>query len=342
METDDGLGLKHLDIVLHDCLKRMGWRLRAPARRRFAVDIAALCTSLRVAVMIDYAGKMPQLRDDLCVLLALLTKESGSIACLRVMSVDDIGYLIHKNNLNLYMDGTLNRTIPLKVVVLDDDSPRFALPAEEDGVLWHFAGFKTHFLSVLSHYGSKSSGQFATSDTGDVKAELPNAVHGASFCTSSQGSSFENVYQPLIEKRSQKPLLRSSCIDLGGFLNSCEVSLPTLNGWLLGYPVIYLFKKEGISKATCSLSVSSLHLYKLLAESELMTMPSTAEKSRKSKPEVQELTSFTVPSELSSRGVREQWAEAFLTYLKNKINYSQLWKSLELQLTVQICQSVAL
>lgn len=73
MKGEGASDLKNLDGgLLLDCLSRMRWRLKAPARHRLAIDIAALCMGLRVAVMVDYAWEVSQLQDQLCKLLDLL------------------------------------------------------------------------------------------------------------------------------------------------------------------------------------------------------------------------------------------------------------------------------
>lgn len=340
-EVDDGSSLKHLGILMHDSLKHMGWRLRSHARLRIAIDIAALCTALRVVVMVDYAGKVPRLPDQLSILLNHLSKEFRSVTSLRVMSMDDTAYLIHHNNLILYMNETLNRVIPLKFVVLDAHAARFASPAEEEGALRHFTCFKSHFLSVFSKDASTPMECCMHGEADVVKDRLLNAVHDACFATGHHRTSSGSLCQASQEMGFEKAPLKIWLIELGSFLNVCEVALPTLNGWLLGYPAIYLVQKESICRAVRVLSFSSLHLYQLMIQSEVLTFSATQAGS-KVKPAMHELTSFTVPNELSLQGTREEWVEIFMTMMRSKMKDSKLWKHLELQLTLQICQSVAL
>lgn len=263
--------------------------------------------------------------------------------------MDDIVYLIHPKNLSTYMDETLDGTVKLKFVVLDDTVARFALPTEEQDALKHFSYFKECFLSVVSR-GVQTPKDFFSSDEHRPQAGLSNIVpcEGVPFeniCQASHGSKgllSENDGQASQGKNSRDSSSSIGLIDLGGFLTQCEAALPTLNGWLLGYPVIYLFKKENISEAVRSLSVSSLHRYELLIQSELLTFLTPQGQHQKVGPTMHELTSFTLPSELSSRGVDEEWISSFLSSMQNKAKDSQLWKSLELRVTLQICQSVVL
>eukprot|EP00249_Psilotum_nudum_P015421 c25318_g1_i3 orf=40-252(+) len=65
--------LEHMVTLLHDSLHRLNWRLKRSSRDRLALDIAALCMGLRPVVMVDYGGKMPQLQEKLCAVLAFLS-----------------------------------------------------------------------------------------------------------------------------------------------------------------------------------------------------------------------------------------------------------------------------
>ncbi|KAB1213294.1 hypothetical protein CJ030_MR5G003636 [Morella rubra] len=60
--------------VLDSSLSLIKWRLKSPSKRRLEIDILALCTGMRAAVMIDYGGRMPELQERLCALVKLIQK----------------------------------------------------------------------------------------------------------------------------------------------------------------------------------------------------------------------------------------------------------------------------
>ncbi|KAI5062095.1 hypothetical protein GOP47_0022634 [Adiantum capillus-veneris] len=163
----------------------------------------------------------------------------------KVMCLDDVVYLIDVENLTALMNGSLNRSVQLEFIVLDDTIARFALSSEKDEALNEFASFTTCFLSKVSN--------------------------GAS------------IY----------------------YLSElwCEAALPTLNGWILGYPVIYYFKKENVSKAVRTLSVSALLQFKILIQSSVAFQTSEVQ-GQKGIFAMHSLTSFTMPSELNGERVQ--------------------------------------
>ncbi|CAI0441007.1 unnamed protein product [Linum tenue] len=124
-------------------------------------------------------------------------------------------------------------------------------------------------------------------------------------------------------------------IDLSSCMKDTQITVPTLNGWLLGYPVVYLFGKEFISEAICNLSTKNLHLFRILVRR------GNAASSKGSQPE--ELMSFSVPYELSMRGRKEPWAEAFLERLQCKWqSCKQTWVSLEMEVDECYPQAIVL
>eukprot|EP00250_Pteridium_aquilinum_P016491 c23130_g1_i1 orf=384-1166(+) len=233
--------------LLLDCLSRMRFRLKASARHRLALDIAALCTGLRAVIMVDYAREVSQLQNQLSNFLHILAQEIRLISSIKVMCMDDIVYLIHVENLCVLMDETLKHSIKLEFVVLDDAEVRFALPMEKEEALNHFASFKNSFLLQVSR-GMKSPEIFPLSGKDCPKANVADIIHGSVPLETCQGS------QSIIAHTSSSSI---GLIDLGSSEACCEAALPTLNGWLLGYPVIYLLQKENISKAVRTLSFST-------------------------------------------------------------------------------------
>ncbi|XP_010248996.1 PREDICTED: uncharacterized protein LOC104591706 isoform X2 [Nelumbo nucifera] len=127
---------------------------------------------------------------------------------------------------------------------------------------------------------------------------------------------------------------QSSLFDLSGCIRNSQVTLPTLNGWLLGYPVVYLFGKEQIADAIYNLSTKSLHLFKILICRNGV--------SRKG-PRQEELMSFSVPYDLSMGGKNEPWAEEFLASMMTKWERcKQAWGNLQMEVSECYPQAVVL
>lgn len=326
--------LKWDGAFLLDCLSRTRFRLKASARYRLAVDIAVLCTGLRAVVMVDYAMEVSQLQSQLCTLLNLLEQEIQPVSFLKVLCMDGIVYLIHIINLSLLMDGTLNHSIKLDFVVLNDDAARFASPMEKEEALNHFVSFKTCFLLQLSKDVNMPMPSFHPNMEKHLSKTVVDDI-------SSRCALPENTSQASQSTSAHALLSSTRLIDLGSSETFCEAALPTLNGWLLGYPVVYLFKKENVSKAVRMLAVSSLQQFKLLIQSSLPFQISEGQ-CQKGKPVMHELTSFTIPSELSIEGVCEERVSCFMESMQVKVKNSQFWKSLELQVISKTCRSVVL
>ncbi|KAJ4905405.1 Uncharacterized protein Rs2_19356 [Raphanus sativus] len=104
---------------------------------------------------------------------------------------------------------------------------------------------------------------------------------------------------------SQSSLL----IDLTCCLHDTKVTIPTLNGWLLDYPVVYLFGTDHIEEAIYNLSTKSLRIFKVLVQRSGTTVEDS---------HLEELTSFSVPYDLSMGGSKEVWAEAFMERMSSR------------------------
>ncbi|KAG2325493.1 hypothetical protein Bca52824_008221 [Brassica carinata] len=121
-------------------------------------------------------------------------------------------------------------------------------------------------------------------------------------------------------------------IDLSCCLQDTKVTIPTLNGWLLDYPVVYLFGTDHIEEAIYNLSTKSLRIFKVLVQR------STGEDSH-----LEELTSFSVPYDLSMEGRKELWAESFLERMNSRWEECKhIWRSLELQVSECYPQAIVL
>ncbi|KAL0349335.1 UNVERIFIED_CONTAM: hypothetical protein Sangu_1161300 [Sesamum angustifolium] len=123
-------------------------------------------------------------------------------------------------------------------------------------------------------------------------------------------------------------------VDLSCCLQESQVTIPTLNGWLLGYPVIYLFGKDYIEHAVYSLSTKSLHIYQIFVN-RVNTFSKGYQK--------EELMSFTVPFDLSLEGSNEPWAQSFLAHMRGRWeNCKHIWGSLHLEVSGCYPQAIAL
>lgn len=124
------------------------------------------------------------------------------------------------------------------------------------------------------------------------------------------------------------------CIDLSNCMENTDILVPTLNGWLLGYPVVYLFGKDHISDAIYNLSTKYLHIFQVF-----VCRNSNLNKGS----QTEELLSFSVPYDLSTRGSKEQWAEAFVAQMQAKWERCpNVWKSLKMEVSECHPQAIVL
>lgn len=122
-------------------------------------------------------------------------------------------------------------------------------------------------------------------------------------------------------------------IDLSEAVKESQITLPTINGWLLGYPVVYLFSKDNAADATCNLSTKSLHIYQIIISRNLKSGIKTSE----------ELTSFTVPCDLSLGEDKEPWAEVFFARLMEKFEACRhVWTDMKMEVNQCYPQSIVL
>lgn len=323
--------------VLDRCLLQMRWRLRPPAKRRLALDIVVLCTRLRPVIMVDYGGKMPELQDQLYHLLCLAQKESLILHFLRVMVIEEMVYLVHVKSMLEHMHLSLNMRAPLQFAVLDQGPAKLALLEEEKSVAGLFVSIQELFSSVMVNHtqdlidmpSQGSTLQNILDETASTSSETsPYNIdqHEGSKINSTVGS---------LHSDSRLTSKAFELIDLSQCVNGTQISPPTLNGWLLGYPIVYLFSRENVADAANILSSGPIHLFKILICSKVSF--------GKEAPKEEELMSFSVPVELSSLGKEEPWAETFIMQMVEKMSLSEeIWRYMKLEVTKCIQQSIAL
>ncbi|KAK1379313.1 putative Calmodulin [Heracleum sosnowskyi] len=277
--------------VVAASLSSMKWRLRPSSKRRLQTDILALCSRMRGVIMLDYGGKMPELKDQLCALIRLCHKESSIFKHLRVMVIDDMIYLIHVEGLAELVKSTLNSEVELHFVDIEQDPPKMITKAENSSIGKELIAVQELFaLAFPNDAADRDYLQCQTTDT----------------LTTSESSTNTSEF-----------------IDLSSCMQDTLVTVPTLNGWLLGYPVVYLFSRERISDAIYNLSTQSLHIYRILVTRNETSMKESRQ---------EELMSFSVPYDLSVEGSEEAWATTFMAAMQAKLEESrQFWGSMKLE-----------
>lgn len=288
-------GLEVAMKVLEKSVSRSRWKMRSASRHRLEIDILALLTGMRAVIMVDYGGKMPELQQHLCDVLKLSQQESPMFKQLSVMVIEDMIYLIHLEGLAEFSRTSLDS---LLFVDIENNPPQMISLAEKNSMIMELITVQKFFATTFP------------------LDEVANEV--------------------LPPQRTDSTANHSSSdfIDLTSCMQETEVTIPTLNGWLLGYPVVYLFSKEHIADAVYNLSTISLHLYKILIH-----RTGAFDKGR----QLEELTSFSVPYDLSLEGHNEPWAKKFLVSMQEKQeNCKQVLSSLHMEVSSCYPQSIAL
>ncbi|XVF37693.1 hypothetical protein REPUB_Repub20aG0031600 [Reevesia pubescens] len=293
--------------VLEASLTHIKWRLKSSSKRRLQIDVLALCNGMRPVVMIDYGGKMPELQEHLCAFLQHSQKESPIYELLRVMVIEDMIYLIHVKEMAKYVHLCLSSEAELLFVDLEQDPPKIRTLKDKNLLGMQLISIQKVFSLYFPLEGVRN----------DL---LPPE-------STELGTNTKSFSEPI---NSQSSIV----MDLSGCMHDTKVTVPTINGWLLGYPVVYLFSKDNIGDAIYNLSTKFLRIYKVL-----VCRSSTPGKG--SHPE--ELMSFSVPYDLSMRGSNEPWAEMFLARLQSKWGRcKQTWSSLEMDVRECYPQAIAL
>ncbi|XP_057863788.1 uncharacterized protein LOC131071844 [Cryptomeria japonica] len=322
--------------VLEKCLCSFRWRLRPQARRRLYLDILALCTGLRPVVMIDYGGKMPELQENLYGVLCLAQKESRIFLSLRVMIIEEMVYLIHVQNLLDHMQLGMGSNSQLQFVFLDQGPMKLALPEHENILLAQFILIQKLLLSVMLNQYQVMM-KIPSQDSLLNISDKGTSMYSSTVSTKNdrqKGLKF-SITVPTLDNDSLVVSKALDIIDVSQCMMDTQISPPTLNGWLLGYPIVYIFRRENVDQAVRSLSIGSLHLFRILICSKVSF--------GKEDPEEEELMSFSVPANLSSLGKDEPWAETFLLHMLEKVDRCKdVWRSIKLEVTSCAPKSIAL
>ncbi|XP_048531056.1 uncharacterized protein LOC125510012 [Triticum urartu] len=293
--------------VVEACAARIRWRLRPQSKRRLLNDIMFLCTGLRPVILMDYGGTMPQLQDNLCSLLHHARQEARILNPLRVMVIKDMLYLIHVQGLAEHVSPNGRSQYQLAFVDLEKSYCKLLANTEKNETM-------VELLSVQDHFSAKFPVEADVEPgTAKQKSGLPERDTDVE-CT---GISIADA--------------TSLVVDLSAFLEGTRIALPSLNGWLLGYPVTYLFRNGSGEAATQNLSKHSLHIYRIYV---VRNRHSDAKQSE------EELLSFSVPCDMSAKRDEEPWAKSFLAGINGKLERcSHVWASARLEIEVFRSQS---
>lgn len=304
--------MKELWHKLQQLLPQLKMRLRASVRRRLAIDIMALGTGVRAAVMLDYIPCTPAMLQQLCQLLLHVSQEVDEVAALRVLHMEGCGYLVHPSYLLEYMDRSLSSPSPLLFIVLDDEIPRKASQTEQETIVKSLSETQQRISSLL----------------------LVQSVNTCSL-TGTQ----ESKETSLLEVREGAV---PNVIAVGDPTSGSGILLPTLNGWLLGYPVVYFFLEENASRAGRCVGSGPVQLHQVLIGSSLLNA-SNFQKEAESICDEDELLSFTVPNDLSPLGLSEDWAQLFFKKVTASVQRaSDVWKSVRVEVTTRKMEFIVL
>ncbi|CAI9096449.1 OLC1v1032602C1 [Oldenlandia corymbosa var. corymbosa] len=301
--SPDVVELPEILRVFETSLSEIKWKLRPSSKRRFETDILALITEMRPVIMVDYGGKMPELQDRLCSFLNYCKKESPFFEHLKVMVIEDMIYLVHARAFAEFIHSSLHFDTEMVLMNIEQDPPKIVAQNDKDSVAEELVSIQKKFSAVFGSSLGKND---------------PPQLEGGYLTTDARSSSESSGF-----------------IDLSSWTTESGVTIPTLNGWLLGYPVVYFFSKEHIEDAIYNLSTKCLNLYQILI---IRSGTSNGRGSR-----WEELMSFSVPYDQSVEGSSEPWAKAFLLRMQTKIERCKhVWGSLRMEVSSCYPQAIAL
>ncbi|KAF7073607.1 hypothetical protein CFC21_078564 [Triticum aestivum] len=293
--------------VVEACAARIRWRLRPQSKRRLLNDITFLCTGLRPVILMDYGGTMPQLQENLCSLLHHARQEASILNPLRVMVMKDMLYLIHAEGLAEHVSPNARSQHQLAFVDLEKSCCELLANTEKNETMVELLSIQDRFAATFPLEADVEP------ETTQQKSRLPE-----------RATDVERTGISI-------PDTTSLVVDLSAFLEGTQMALPSLNGWLLGYPVTYLFRNESGETATQNLSKHSLHIYRIYV---------VRNRHSDSKQSEEELLSFSVPCDISMKREEEPWAKSFLARVNGKLERcSQVWASVRLEIEVFQSQS---
>ncbi|KAK9672243.1 hypothetical protein RND81_12G086500 [Saponaria officinalis] len=223
------------------------------------------------------------------------------------MVIEDMIYVVNVQEFAEYVAWSLSSDAKQFFVDLEQDPPKMIQADDQTSAVEGFVSVCRLFSAVF------------TTDGVNDNAVLEQSKDHSKSAESSSNDTISEL---------------SVVLNLSSCLQDYQITIPTLNGWLLGYPVIYLFGKDHISDAIYNLSTKPLHLFRVLfRRNSSHTSPSSLE----------ELMSFSVPYDLSMNGRNEPWAETFWLQVKAKQEKCKhVWRSLQMEVGECYPQAIAL
>ncbi|WJX74568.1 hypothetical protein P8452_58205 [Trifolium repens] len=199
-----------------------------------------------------------------------------------------------------------------------------------------------HVTEINDFVNSTLSSQLHFVDLEDESPKLITEIEKSELAM--QLVSIQKIFSTVFSSNGESQLVddanssahssSTECIDLSYCMENTDILVPTLNGWLLGYPVVYLFGKDHIADAIYNLSTKYLHIFQVFV---------CRNSNLKKGSQAEELLSFSVPYDLSLRGSKEQWAEAFSAQMQAKWERCpNVWKSLKMEVSECHPQAIVL
>ncbi|KAL5990925.1 hypothetical protein ACLOJK_011830 [Asimina triloba] len=164
------------------------------------------------------------------------------------MVIQDMIYLIHVEGLTEYVQSSLDLPQQMIFVDLEQDPPKMVTQPEQNMLASQLLSIQKFFSSIFSANGTNK----------DIFPEECLPMNGQERESAKQaGSTLAHLGEPVVSESSK-------VVDLSNCMQDTDVTLPTLNGWLLGYPVVYLSGKEHMADAVYNLSTKPLNLFKIV------------------------------------------------------------------------------
>lgn len=249
-------------------------------------------------------------------------------------------------NDSLYVDS------PLQFVELGDGNLRFTNLEETREILRLLKALHSSLKSSWEDYnggrdptvymGDESRGKEKKERRGTDKERSGNEGEGRGGEDVREGETsrtekWETVSQSRGRRLSYKKPEERHIWDLDSIVNSSELPLPTINGWMLGYPIVYHFSKDKGQEAAATLSSNQLNRFCVFLQCNALAITENVLGQRGEDQNL--LLSFTCPSPLSSRESKEEWVQI---WFNSQTKISQVWESPHLSCTLQPMQSIAL
>nr|CAB3504819.1 unnamed protein product [Digitaria exilis] len=210
--------------VVEACAVRIRWRLRPGSKRRL---LNACCI-------------MPVRHVN--IMLGL--QETRILNPLRVMVINDMLYLIHVKGLAEHASPKARSEHQLAFVDVEKSCCELLTNTEENDTV-------LELVSIQDRFAAKFPVDLDV-DMPVIQPGITKQMSGLPERTIDAESTDNDV--------DNRTLL---VVDLSAFLEAAQIALPSLNGWLLGYPVTYLFCNGSAEAAIQNLSKHSLHIYRV-------------------------------------------------------------------------------